>query len=492
MDNILFSILTNPNYSEYLSHFLTQKDKENLVNLVNSINKRFLYKSYFHGLHHSEKVMLNAYLIGKYLRLNAIDFQILMDGALYHDIGRSSDAEDSIHGFSSTLKLQQVVTSPIYQDSTNLDILKAICDGHSRDDGFCQQTFANYEIDESQYSRYETLYKALKDADALDRTRFGKTSKAALKAEFLRLDYSKSLIDFSCIINDVYSEYIAQSVFSKLDSEYNQGECNLSCYHGIGFNLFQLQSILKHGILSEYAMSKKRLVKLRNFNGNNNRMWISAVASGKEGKAYEKFIQHGISFVFKVSKWSEGIDSQSEAKSIGLPHRTDLYDDEIFVFDSIPKEQICALVIPKQCIQQPLNTLYYLNGSLNYDIVFEKVQYYKQNILEFCGFSCDTTETSKILFEMQTAVLEFEHKSHYEQEKTYQEYFNKMDMFARLINEQLQNWMLQGFQAKYKTNTVLTLGDVLQMLLKDVDYQMVDSGEQIEFQFSAVEKEKSK
>jgi len=492
MDNILSSILTDPSYSNYIQTYLSDWDRENLIRLASTINKKVLYSSHFHGLHHSEKVMLNAYVIGKHLQLNAVDFQILMDAALYHDIGRSNDTEDNIHGYSSTLRLPKVVISPIYQDSTNLEILKAICDGHSRDDKFCEQTFMSYDIDEKEYSRYEILYKALKDADALDRTRFGKTTKAALQSQFLRLDISKSLIEFASVINDMYANYISQKMFDKFDEEYNIGEFNLLCQHGIGFNLFQLQSILNYGILSEYAMTRNGLSKLRNFKGNNNQMWISAVPYGKQGKAYHKFIQQGISFVGKIPKWHGGVESISDAKSTGLPHKADLYDDEVFVFDCIPKERICALVIPKQCIKQPLNTLYYLNGSLNYDIVFEKVQYYRQKILEFCGLSCDTTEISKILFEMQSSVLGFEQKSRYEQEKTYQEYFNKMDIFAKLINEQLQSWMLRGFQEKYKTTNILTLGDVLQSFLQDIDYQMVDNGEQIEFRFATMEKEKSK
>lgn len=491
MEHILTNILNNPNYFNYLSSFLSDEDRQKIINKANSINTRVLYKPSFHGLHHSEKVMLNAYLIGKYLNLNDIDFQILLDAALYHDIGRSSDMEDSIHGYSSALKIGQVVTNPIYQNKDNLAILQAICDGHSRDDKSCRQTFENYEITESEYERYEQLYMALKDADALDRTRFGKTSKAALQSTYLRHDYSKKLIDFAYYMNEAYKWQISETLYESLNKEYGQGEANLYCYHGIGFNIFQLQSILKHGLLSEYAMMRQGLSRLRNFNGNNSDMWISVVPYGKKGKAYDQFVKQGISFVGLVPKWHEGIASKSQAKSTGLPHATDLYDDEVFVFDQIPQERICALVLPKQCINLPLNTLYYLNGSLNYDIVFNKIQYYKQHLQSICGYSPDTTSVSKILFEMQEAVLNFENASTYEQQQTYQQYFQKMDMFGNQINQQLQEWMVRGFQTKYKTNNLVTLGDVLKDFLHDMSYQMSENDNQILFQFPILEKEKS-
>jgi len=63
MDNILSSILTDPSYSNYIQTYLSDWDRENLIRLASTINKKVLYSSHFHGLHHSEKVMLNAYVM---------------------------------------------------------------------------------------------------------------------------------------------------------------------------------------------------------------------------------------------------------------------------------------------------------------------------------------------------------------------------------------------------------------------------------------------
>ena len=46
----------------------------------------------------------------------------------------------------------------------------------------------NYDFENELLERYNKLAVILKDADALDRTRFMKTSKAALQKKYLRLE----------------------------------------------------------------------------------------------------------------------------------------------------------------------------------------------------------------------------------------------------------------------------------------------------------------
>ena len=196
----------------------------------------------FHGLHHSEKVLLFSYILGSYFKLSEIDLQILVDASIYHDIGRIDETEDAFHGLASARKIDKVVDSPIYQDSQNLAILKAICDGHSRDDKCMDLIAEDYEISEENLERYKMLFKILKDADALDRTRFLKTSIAVLNEKYLRFPISKQLIELANSINESYRIKMSDIHFEQFKN-FNDGEPTILCKHGIGFNFFNLYTL---------------------------------------------------------------------------------------------------------------------------------------------------------------------------------------------------------------------------------------------------------
>lgn len=78
------------------------------------------------------------------------------------------------------------------------------------------------------------LATILKDADALDRTRFMKTSKATLKENFIISDYSKTLIPLACEINSYYRLRICEINYQRLQN--TVGEEEIECSHGIGFD----------------------------------------------------------------------------------------------------------------------------------------------------------------------------------------------------------------------------------------------------------------
>ena len=85
---------------------------------------------------------------------------IITDAALYHDIGRINDYEDSLHGYCSANRIDTVVKHPIYKDIENLNILKAIMDGHSVSDERRDRFIDDYEI--TDVERYYKLYDILK------------------------------------------------------------------------------------------------------------------------------------------------------------------------------------------------------------------------------------------------------------------------------------------------------------------------------------------
>ena len=174
MDNIINDFIDNG----FLDFYLDEKQKNFFREIVKNINKGKLYNSMFHGLHHSQKVLLFAYLIGLQENLDEVDMQIIVDAAVYHDIGRTDDSNDSFHGLYGANKIDKVVTRDIYKEQENLNILKGIIDAHSQDNKL-EIIAINHDVENIE--RFMKLATILKDADALDRTRFMKTSKATLK-----------------------------------------------------------------------------------------------------------------------------------------------------------------------------------------------------------------------------------------------------------------------------------------------------------------------
>lgn len=196
---IMLEIITDNNLIEKNIN-LTSKDKMVIKRILKTIKKGVLYNSKLHGYYHSKRVLFFSYIIAKHEKLDKKDFQIIIDAALYHDIGRVNDKEDSLHGLRGALEIEKVVDHPLYKDKENLNLLKAIIEGHSVDDKKKNSFIKKYNL--TQINRYYKLYNILKDADALDRKRLFDD----LDEDFLRLNISRTLIKLAGKVNNIYKE----------------------------------------------------------------------------------------------------------------------------------------------------------------------------------------------------------------------------------------------------------------------------------------------
>lgn len=178
-------------------------DKKYIEHL-DSINEGVLYKSFGHGINHNEKVLFYTYYLGIQYQLDETSFQILLDAAKYHDIGRENDLLDPNHGKRSALMVDKVVNSPIYEKEENLNMLRGIIELHSLNDKMAAKIIKKYHIQDEQL--FSILFSILKDADALDRVRlsYGKHRFSALNPSYLRMPISKTLIQVSHELNEVY------------------------------------------------------------------------------------------------------------------------------------------------------------------------------------------------------------------------------------------------------------------------------------------------
>ena len=135
-----------------------------------------------HDMIHSARVLFLACAIvqaGK-LKLTVAELKQLSQAIVYHDIGRQNDTEDDGHGLASR---------QIYEESRYDAITAFLIEFHCRNDEDAYRHLLASSIKAKQ--RAWLLYQILKDADALDRVRFG---IYALDVNYLRLPISHKLV----------------------------------------------------------------------------------------------------------------------------------------------------------------------------------------------------------------------------------------------------------------------------------------------------------
>lgn len=485
MDSILNQILLKKvnSHIDYLSSLVSKEDIDNLINITNGIKKDKLYQSPIHGLYHSEKVMLFSYLIGKDLNLNDVDFQILMDAALYHDISRENDYEDAFHGMVSANRIDNVVDSPIYKDETNLKLLKAIIDIHSQNDNHERVNFDNYEIGETEYDRYKILYSILKDADALDRTRFNEICQARLDPNFLRFDYSKTLIDLSQEINNLYYEVIEQRQQVHQIDKTKAG----SCFHGIGFDFFKLNSVLTYGILSASAMDKLNLSIPRNFEGGNSKNWISVVDASlihKNFSGYRNFTKHGINFFCEAPEIIEPMEGKNKYQAIleGLPYNKSNHLDERYVYDKIPVENITGVLVPETYLNKDISELSYLYNSLNFQLFLSRIKYFADRFssedIKLFDNEYEKENFEELLAKYKMSVDKYTFSQHSDEDQDI--VLEELTAILIPINVYIQKAMKLYYQKELNKDSVTVLDVVKHEMIKsgiDYDYCHSDSTE---------------
>ena len=148
----------------------------------NEIIKGILDKTFEHGINHLYRVSILSGMIHEIVRedyddLNDTTLIHVMMAGLFHDIGRENDEENTEHGKRSIELL----------DKHHIHISKDM-----------RQIIEYHCIDDSQFPqsspKIQIMYQILKDADALDRVRFG---IRALDTSYLRVETSQSLVFFA-------------------------------------------------------------------------------------------------------------------------------------------------------------------------------------------------------------------------------------------------------------------------------------------------------
>ena len=197
-----------------LSQSFDTIDKDRIIGEIHDVASKGLYSenSRAHNIGHIERVVLFSELIGKEELKNeegivdehAID--LLRKSALYHDCGRRNDYSDEDHGLRSALIAGELLKNEGYSEE-DISIIEIAIEYHEVVDDYLRfESLCNkHGISEDKFEYVKKIANCLKDADALDRTRF-RNSAATLNPNMLRTETSKGLVDTATKLNARYRE----------------------------------------------------------------------------------------------------------------------------------------------------------------------------------------------------------------------------------------------------------------------------------------------
>lgn len=143
----------------------------------------FAQDSVDHGMVHEARVMLLSLIMAYELDLPLRDWRVLSTAAIYHDTQRVHDDDDIEHGAASREYYHNSVKDPD-------PLVEFLIEYHSRPDEEGYAEIQNNRKLSKSRTRSKLLFEIFKDADALERVRFG---VRALDMKYLRLPISKNL-----------------------------------------------------------------------------------------------------------------------------------------------------------------------------------------------------------------------------------------------------------------------------------------------------------
>ena len=152
-------------------------------------------KSACHARDHCARVLLFALKIAEKLVLAKGDREVLSAAAVFHDCCRFNDDRDVGHGQRAADKYRSVAGELGLTFDERVYFIMAYHDRHD-----AEGETAIREHFEGKADEVLLLYRIFKDADALDRFRFGPYE---LDERYLRIPASRELIDFAREVNGV-------------------------------------------------------------------------------------------------------------------------------------------------------------------------------------------------------------------------------------------------------------------------------------------------
>lgn len=224
--------------------------KENPVfnDVMSKVKEQYFIKDSIHGISHNERVALLACYIGIKEGLNNDELRLVLETAIYHDIGRGFQGN---HGTISSeiIEKNKNFLFPMLKDE-EIQIIKALCNGHSIDDKRYIEIAKIYGIENIE--NFKKLLNIVKDADSLDRVRLPKFGK--LDTSFLRTTTAQNIPDIAELL---YREYVSiqkqfgnqiQETEAKIPDTYRILESEKERLLFDGQNYYLIRSLNKYDI----------------------------------------------------------------------------------------------------------------------------------------------------------------------------------------------------------------------------------------------------
>lgn len=185
--------------------------------------KEFFTSSFQHNIYHIQRVMLFSQIIAQNEGISKKNFTLLLLAAALHDSGRTRDRKDFEHGKNSAEIAKEYIQNNINSISEeDVKIIQIAIEYHTTQEKekgrinitelkeLCQK----YNVSMSNLERIEIISSILKDADALDRTRFD--TQNTLNTDSLRTNTARNkfLIDFAKKVNQEFARTILNSNYN--------------------------------------------------------------------------------------------------------------------------------------------------------------------------------------------------------------------------------------------------------------------------------------
>lgn len=226
-------------YEEYIGkesdiYFTIPKEtKEIFETDIRSIaNTDYYEDNKAHSIEHIEKVMLFSLMLAKTEGLDDKDIKALLAAAAFHDSYRAGTDGYGEHAIGSAKKAKEYFESNLDNsygvDAKDIPLIQVAIAYHEYEEkikGKVDRTQISKLCEEYGYKgdfeRVVQISTILKDADALDRERFGTRGK--LNPEYLRTDSAKSrkMVLFAQKVNGIYAKKMIERNY-EVDGQVNK------------------------------------------------------------------------------------------------------------------------------------------------------------------------------------------------------------------------------------------------------------------------------
>lgn len=209
--------------------------------ILDTISNSDLYKNDFfvssfqHNIYHIQRVMFFSQIIAQNEGISKENLTLLLWASALHDSGKTKDRRDFEHGKNSAKIAKEYLLNNINSLSKeDIKIIQIAIEYHTVQEKekinvielerLCQR----YNISTTNLERIKKISIILKDADALDRTRFDKDN--ILNIDLLRTNTArdKFLIDFAKKVNQEFALVILNSNYKYDNLIYNDTVKTLS------------------------------------------------------------------------------------------------------------------------------------------------------------------------------------------------------------------------------------------------------------------------